>query len=138
MYAWTSLLSSVAVLGIYGTTVFGWPESLPDFEDQLTSLFLKIFFFALGVEVLLGILKKKNEVEKDERDEMVAGKGFRNAYVFLSTAIVIILFQLIVDNIFLGAGLLHEMFSLIHALIFSLIAASMINRVTQIYFYRKI
>ncbi len=138
IYAWTSLLSSIAILGIYGITVYGWPEGLPDIESQLSSLFVKIFFFALGIEILLGILKKKNEVDKDERDEKVAGMGFRNAYIFLSAAISIILFQAVLDSVFGVAVFIYGVFSLIHALIFALFISSMVNRITQIYFYRKI
>lgn len=138
IYAWTSFLSSIAILGFYSITVFGWPESLPDVEAQLSSLFIKVFLFALGVEVILGILKNKNEVEKDERDERIAGKGFRNGYLFLSVAIVFILSQLILDSIFGQAGFIYGMVSLIHALIFTLFISSMVNRITQIYFYHKI
>lgn len=138
IYAWTSFLSSLAVLGFYSITVYGWPDSLPDIESQLSSLFIKVFLFALAVEVLLGILKNKNEVEKDERDEMIAGKGFRNAYMFLSVAIVFILSQLILDDFFGRASFLYGMASLVHVLFISLFAASIINRITQIYFYRKI
>ena len=138
IYAWTSFLSSLAVLGFYSITVYGWPDNLPDIESQLSSLFIKVFLFALGVEVLLGILKNKDEVEKDERDEMIAGKGFRNAYLFLSVVIAFILSQLILDDIFGRAGFMYGMVSLIHALFISLFVASMVNRITQIYFYRKV
>lgn len=138
IYAWTSLLSSIAILGIYGITVYGWPDSLPDIEAQLSSLFVKIFFFALGVEILLGILKKKNEVDKDERDEKIAGKGFRNAYIFLATVVTLIAFQTILDSIFGVPVFMYGVFSLVHALIFALFFSSMVNRVTQLYFYRKI
>lgn len=138
IYAWTSLMSSIAILGIYGITVYGWPEGLPDIESQLSSLFVKIFFFALGIEILLGILKKKNEVDKDERDEKVAGMGYRNAYIFLSAAIAFILFQTILDSVFGAAAFMYGVFSLIHALIFALFFSSMVNRITQIYFYRRI
>lgn len=138
IYALTSLLSSIAILGIYFITVYGWPDGLPDIEAQLSSLFFKIFFFALGVEILLGILNKKNEVEKDERDEKIAGKGFRNAYIFLSVAIAFILFQAVIDSFFGFTMFMYGIFSLIHALVFALFFSSMVNRMTQIYFYRKI
>lgn len=117
--------------------MFGLPNNWATVEEQLSSVLFKIFLFALIVEVAIGILKNSNEVEKDERDEKIAGKGFRNSYYFLSFAVGFVLFQVILDNFFSFAPLLYGTLSLIHVLVITLVLSSVVGRMTQIYFYRK-
>lgn len=137
IYAWTSLLSSIAILIVYSLYTFGLPDNWSEIEGQLTSLFVKIFLFVLLVEITLGILKGNNEVEKDERDELIAGKGFRNAYLFLAVAVTILLFQIILDGFFGYRSLVFGTTLLVHVLVYILVFSSVTNRLTQIYFYRK-
>lgn len=137
IYAWTSLLSSVSILIVYGINAFGLPENWSEVEGQLSSLFFKIFLFVLVVEVAIGILKNKDEVEKDERDELIAGKGFRNAYVFLSVAVISILFQLMMEELIGFESFIYGTVSLVHILVYTVFISSVINRGTQIYYYRK-
>ena len=138
IYAWTSLLSSISILIIYTVYAIGLPENWAEVEDQLVSIFIKIFLFVLVIEIALGVLKNKNEIEKDERDEMIAGKGYRNAYHFLSIAVVFVLFQMIMEDMLGFNSLIYGSVSLVHVLIYVVLLSSIINRVTQIYFYRKI
>lgn len=138
IYAWTSLLSSIAILGFYGLTMFGLPTEWASIEDQLSSTLIKIFLFAFIIEIGIGILKNSNEVEKDERDEKIAGKGFKNGYYFLSIAVSFVLFQVIIENFFAYAPFLYGTLSLIHLLVITLVLSSVVNRITQIYYYRKI
>lgn len=137
IYAWTSLLSSISILIIYGIYAFGLPENWSEVESQLSSLFFKIFLFILVVEVAIGILKNKHEVEKDERDELIAGKGFRNGYLFLSIAIITVLFQLMIEELIGFESLIYGTVSMVHILVYTVLISSIINRGTQIYFYRK-
>lgn len=138
MYAWTSLLSSISVVVIYTVYAIGLPENWAEVESQLASIFIKIFLFVLVIEIALEILKNKNEVEKDERDEMIAGKGYRNAYHFLMIAVVFVLFQMIMENILGFHSIAYGTVSLVHVLIYTVLLASVINRGTQIFFYRRI
>ncbi|HMB41022.1 MAG TPA: hypothetical protein VKM37_03520 [Balneolaceae bacterium] len=138
MYAWTSLLSSISVVVIYTVYAIGLPENWAEVESQLASIFIKVFLFVLVIEIALEILKNKNEVEKDERDEMVAGKGYRNAYHFLMVSVVFVLFQMIMENILGFQSLVYGSVSLVHVLIYVVLLASIINRGTQIFFYRRI
>lgn len=138
MYAWTSLLSSISVVVIYTVYAIGLPENWAEVESQLASIFIKVFLFVLVIEIALGILKNKNEVEKDERDEMVAGKGYRNAYHFLMVSVVFVLFQMIMENILGFDSFVYGSVSLVHVLIYVVLLASIINRGTQIFFYRRI
>lgn len=137
IYAWTSLLSSFSILIIYTVYAIGLPENWAEIESQLASIFIKIFLFVLVIEIALGVLKNKNEVEKDERDEWISGKGYRNAYHFLSVAVVFVLFQMIMEDILGFQSLVYGTVSLVHVLIFVVLISTVINRVTQIYFYRR-
>jgi len=138
IYAWTSLLSSISIVIIYTVYAIGLPENWAEVESQLASIFFKVFLFVLVIEIILGILKNKNEVEKDERDEMVAGKGYRNAYHFLMVSVVFVLFQMIMEDILGFNALVYGTVSLVHVLIYVVLLASIINRGTQIFFYRRI
>lgn len=137
IYAWTSLLSSVAILGFYGVTVYGLPDNLAAIESNLSSLFIKIFLFAFLIELAIGIFRSKDKVEKDERDELIAGKGYRNAYYLMGALITIILSQLVLGQIFGEAGLALNLINIIHVLVGTLFVASITHRATQIYFYQK-
>lgn len=138
IYAWTSVLSSLSIVIIYTVFAIGLPENWAEVESQLASIFFKVFLFVLVIEVILGILKNNNEVDKDERDEMIAGKGYRNAYHFLSIAVVIVLFQMIMENILGFHSFVYGTVSLVHVLMYAVLVASIINRATQIYFYRRV
>ena len=132
------MLSSISILIIYTAYAIGFPENWAEVEDQLVSIFIKIFLFVLVIEIAIGVLKNKNEIEKDERDEMVAGKGYRNAYHFLSIAVVFVLFQMILEDTLGFNALVYGTVSLVNVLIYVVLLASIINRGTQIFFYRRI
>ena len=132
------MLSSISILIIYTAYAIGFPENWAEVEDQLVSIFIKIFLFVLVIEIAIGVLKNKNEIEKDERDEMVAGKGYRNAYHFLSVAVVFVLFQMIMEDTLGFNALVYGTVSLVNVLIYVVLLASIINRGTQIFFYRRI
>lgn len=132
------MLSSISVVVIYTVYAIGLPENWAEVESQLASIFIKVFLFVLVIEIALGILKNKNEVEKDERDEMVAGKGYRNAYHFLMVSVVFVLFQMIMENILGFQSFVYGTVSLVHVLIYVVLLASIINRGSQIFFYRRI
>lgn len=131
------MLSSISVVVIYTVYAIGLPENWAEVESQLASIFIKVFLFVLVIEIALEILKNKNEVEKDERDEMVAGKGYRNAYHFLMVSVVFVLFQMIMENILGFQSLIYGSVSLVHVLIYTVLLASITNRGSQIFFYRR-
>jgi len=140
LYAWSSLLSSFALMSIYGIVVFGWPEGLPDYSKQLSNLFIKIIIIAFIVELALDLLKRKGSVDKDERDRSIAAKGFRNAYYFLSGCVSVILVQIALSSIAGHYGPLDfasNPWHIFHALLYTLLLGSVINRTTQVYFYRR-
>ena len=142
IYAYTSIASTICLLGFYVITVFGWPESIPDVTSQLSSLFIKVLFFAFIIELLLGLLKRKNEVEKDERDLLFEAKGFKNAYLFLTTMVILILSQILISTV-IGSDKLGffdfngNPFHIFHSLVIILSISSLINRGTQIFYYNR-
>jgi len=137
IYAWTSLLSSISIVIFYTVYAIGLPENWAEVESQLVSMFFKIFLFVLFIEVILGILKNKNEVEKDERDDMIAGKGYRNGYHFLMVAVVAVLFQMIMEDVLGFHSFVYGSVSLVHVLVYAVLSASILNRATQIFYYRR-
>jgi hypothetical protein len=137
MYAWTSLLSSISVVVIYTVYAIGLPENWTEVESQLTSIFIKVFLFVLVIEIALEILKNKNEVEKDERDDMIAGKGYRNGYHLLMVAVVFVLFQMMMEDILGFNSFIYGSVSLVHVLVYVVLSASILNRATQIFYYRR-
>jgi hypothetical protein len=137
MYAWTSLLSSISVVVIYTVSAIGLPENWTEVESQLTSIFVKVFLFVLVIEIALEILKNKNEVEKDERDDMIAGKGYRNGYHLLMVAVVFVLFQMMMEDILGFNSFIYGSVSLVHVLVYVVLSASILNRATQIFYYRR-
>ena len=137
IYAWTSLLSSIAILGFYGITVYGLPDSLSGIVSDLTFLFVKVFLFAFVVELAIGLFRSKDQVEKDERDNLIAGKEFRNAYYFLNVGLILLISQIALGQFVENAGIAFTIANIMHMLVGALFFASMINRATQIYFYQK-
>lgn len=142
IYAWSSLASSLAIVGFYAITVFGWPETLPDYSDRLTSLFIKVFLIAFVAEFVLDLMSSKAGVHEDERDINYASKGFRNAYYFLMVAIAGILGSLflplfISEQFFEQEVFFNDTVLIFHFLFLTLLVGSMIKRSTQVFYYRK-
>ncbi|WP_018128073.1 hypothetical protein [Balneola vulgaris] len=141
VYAWASFASSIAIAGLYTIYVLGWGGESPTVSDQLSSVLIKVFLFAFIIELVIGVLDSKDGVSKDERDYLIASKGYRNAYGFLCAAVCFVLFQIPFSSFYEQSWGLHfnipANILLFHTLLFVLLFASMINRGTQIYFYRK-
>lgn len=139
--SWTSLGTALSVLFFYVLFVFGWPGFLPDYSDQLYNLFFKIFWIAVAIELVLDFIDKKNKVDKDERDFMIEAYGVKYAYNFLMVAIVFILVQIPLSEVFGQVSELHELLGskrvIFHALFIIILTATLIKRGTMIYYYRK-
>ncbi len=141
IYAWCSLASSFAISGFYVLVVFGWPEDIPDYSAELTKVFINVFLFAFIIELILGFMETKDGIIRDERDHMIASKGFRNAYYFMVYAIVAMLAHYLFRDLLLGnvggPKLIADANLSFHVLLLILFFASITNRATQIYYYRK-
>lgn len=141
IYAWTSFASTISILGFYILYFLGASESIPSLSGHFSSIFIKIIGIAFVIEIILGILDSREKVSHDERDDHIAAKGYKNAYWFLSVCVVLILGQVFISGIIdLGSytsGVFNSPFLLFHVLFIALMMSSLINRGTQLYFYRK-
>lgn len=143
IYAWSSISSSLVLLGFYLVATFGWPESLEGYADDITGIFWKVLGIAIAVEVILEVLKefRIGEVHKDERDTRIESKGYRNAYYMLMVALVSLVVHLLLNNL-IGSTAGEEVFLTIsfmtvHILVVILFMANVTKSATQLYFYSK-
>lgn len=143
IYAWSSLATSLALLGYYLVAVFGWPQTVEPYSDHITSIFWQVFVIAFVVELVLELLRHFNvgEVQEDERDAMLESKGYRNAYyVLMVTLVALIANSLVSDVIEQASGeafFLSSPFMTFHLLVALLFAAHITKYGTQIYYYQK-
>ena len=104
-------------------------------------IFFNLIWIAFVIEIILDATKNKTGAEKDERDLMIDARGFKNGYNFLSSFIAILIFQVLVSNIFNGVNSWFTTMAkpsfLLHALFVLLMLSSLIRRGTQLFFYRK-
>lgn len=143
IYAWSSLASSLVLLGFYLIAVFGWPESLENYGDYITGLFWKVLGIAILVEVVLDLMRDLNigEVHRDERDMLIESKGYRNAYYLLMVAIFSLAINLLISDLASEAAskqmFLAIPFMALHVLVIVLFAANITKSTTQLYYYLK-
>ena len=142
-YAWTSLASTLAILGLYLVMVWGLPEGLEDYAAGMIDLFIKVILIAFVVELLLGLSKhtKAGRIDKDERDIVIEGNGFRNAYYFVMAAISTLAAHLFISNLF-GEEIATNVYMatpsmMLHALLVIFLVTSLIKTLTQLYYYRQ-
>ena len=139
--AWTSLATSLSVVVCYVIIMFGWPGMLPDYSGQVFQIFFNVFWIAVVIEIILEISDNKKAVDKDERDFMIEAHGLKNAYGFLSFAVVVVLVQMFLGSIFANMSESHTMVAgtvdTFHILFIVLFVSNIIKRTTQIYYYNK-
>ena len=143
IYAWISVATTVALLGLYIVLAIGLPESIEAYTDSLESLFLKIIGLALLVRIGLSIARRTEagRVEKDERDHLLQLKGYRTAYIFVMCVLVSLVFHLVVsDYLSEAAGerlWLSAPYQAVHALIVTFLVAGILEDATKLFYYRK-
>lgn len=139
--SWTSIGFSLSVVFFYVMFVFGWPDALPDYSDRFTKIFFNVFWVAVIVEFIIDLTESKNKVNKDERDEKIEAIGHKRAYTFLTFAIIAILFQILLSNLFGEQGnsylLIGQPNMIFHALFLVLFTGSIVKRSSMLYYYRK-
>ena len=98
-----------------------------------------MFWIAVVIEIILEVSDNKKSVDKDERDFMIEARGLKNAYGFLSFAIVFVLVSMFLSSIFAKMSdtftLLGGTISTFHILFIVLFVSNIIKRATQIYYY---
>lgn len=143
MYAWASLASTLAILGIYLIMAGGLPQGIENYASGMMEIFIKIIVMAFVVELVLGLSKhtKAGHIDKDERDVIIEGKGFRNAYYFVMAAISVLAAQLFIGDL-LGQEITERLFMIKPSIIFPallivFLVTSLIKSATQLFYYRQ-
>ena len=142
VYAWISLVTTLALLILYTVMAFGVPENLETYADALQGLLLKVVGLALLIRLVLSIFRHTTfgRVDKDERDRLIQLKGYRNAYFVAIVAIVTVAWNELVGDFFSEMANLETIFSTpyiaVHSLVITLFIASAVEYVTQLFYYR--
>ena len=139
--AWTSAATSLAILLLYVIGVFGWPALFPDYSGEVKNLLFNILWIAIALEIAAEVIKRKGEVEKDERDFEFEAHGNRYAYTFLAFGLAVLLVNMFISGYLAELNSYHaamiEPETLFHILFILLFLSNIIKRSTQLYFYRR-
>ena len=143
LYAWASLASTLAILGLYVVMVWGLPEGMESYAAGMIDVFIKVIVIAFVVELVLGLSKhtKAGRIDKDERDILIEGRGFRNAYYFVMAAISTMAVHLFISNL-IGEEITQNVYiatpsMMLHALLVIFLLTSLTKTLTQLYYYRQ-
>ncbi len=142
-YAWISLVSTLAILGLYIVLAIGLPEPIEDHADAISDFFVKAFGFALLVRIGLAVYGafEKRRVEKDERDALIELKGYRSAYFFVITVVVTLAGHLLISDFVSDAAgarvFLSAPFVTLHVLVITFLVAGVFEATTKLFLYRK-
>ena len=139
LYAWTALLSSGALAAYYLIAVIGIPGPDVPMSEGLKGPLLTVFGWTVFFEFLLGILQslESTRVVKDERDRLIEGKGFRNAYFFLVSVVVSLLAHVAIWKVIAGSSVTMSGLVMFHVLVMTLLLGSVVNAATKLYYYMR-
>jgi|SRR6056297_518140 len=143
IYAWSSLALTLAIFGYYLLSAFGIPVGMEDYGEHLKSLIWKVIGVAFLVQLVLDLLNSSRVggVAKDERDNQIESKAFRNAYYFLMLSVISLIFNVLISD-FLSETSGNELFlnvpfMIFHVLVFIIFIASIVKSGTQIFYYQR-
>lgn len=143
LYAWAGLASAAGIAGYYVLAVIGLPEGSAPIAEPLGGLFIRVIVIAVVVEFVLDLSQSLDRlrIDKDERDRMIEGKGFRNAYYVLVVMVFTAIGHLVVTGL-LGRHLDEKVvvslpLLTLHILVLGVFAASMVNSATRLICYRR-
>lgn len=134
---------ALAVLIYYLISVIGLPDMAEPYAGRITGLLWRVIGITVVVELVLDGLASLGTagVTEDERDRQIEGKGFRNAYYFLTLTLVVLIANVLVSDFMSEASGEAMMFAMpfvtLHALVCIVLSAVFIKASTQVYFYRQ-
>ena len=143
LYSWSSLVSSAILLMFYLIAVFGWPSAIEQYSEYVLGLFWKVLVIAVIIEVGLEIIRELDTGRPEEGEEhaLIEGKGYKNAYYFLTgtmVAVAVTLFFSDFTSLMSGEEVfLTVPFTMLHIIVAVIFVASMTKSVTSLYYYRK-
>jgi hypothetical protein len=127
---WGSLATTLAVYGYYFATVFGGARE-SEFNGKSVARLMSAVFVIVVIEVVYHIvISLTSRVEhKDERDILIEGKAYRNAYFLLAADLFMLMGTAVLINL--------TPFITINLILFSVVVSEIVKSVTQLFFYRR-
>jgi hypothetical protein len=127
---WGSLITTLAVYGYYFAGVFS--SSRPSQINRMALVQLMsavVVIVAIEVAYHIVIAVGSRVEPKDERDILIEGRAYRNAYFLL----VAYLFMLMGTMVLFGM----TPFLTVNLMLFSVVMAEIVKSLTQLFFYRR-
>ena len=142
LYAWAAVASAIGIAGYYILAVIGLPNTVEPFGEELGGVLIRVILVAAGVELGLDVLQSISSlrIDKDERDRLVEGKSFRNAYFVLVAVAFAAIGNLALTELlgrYLGEGAVPLPMTALHILVLGVLLAFAVNATSRIYFYRR-
>jgi hypothetical protein len=127
---WGSLATTLVVYGYYFATVFSGTRPSEFNGTGVVRLMSAVFVIVLIEVVYHIVIALTSKVEpKDERDILIEGKAYRNAYFLL----VADLFMLMGTIVLIGL----TPFLTVHLMLLFAVVAEIVKSLTQLFFYRR-
>ena len=127
---WGSLVITLVVYGYYFAGVFNSSRPAKINREALAPLILAVaIIVALEVGYQLVIAVASRVEPKDERDILIEGKAYRNAYFLLVAS----LFMLMGVMVLIGM----TKFLTVNLMLFSVVMAEIVKSLTQLFLYRR-
>ena len=136
LYAIASLVSATAIALYYLIAVIGWPGGDGPLLEGLRGPLLKTFGLAVIIEAVIEA-SRSGRVDKDERDRLVEGRSFRNAYVFLSVCVVGLLGHAALFLFVMPDALGPTDVHMFHFLVMAVLLSSSVNHASRLFFYLR-
>ncbi|MBO6576612.1 MAG: hypothetical protein JJ896_13370 [Rhodothermales bacterium] len=136
LYAIVSVVSAMAIAGFYLIVIVGWPGPDEPVTQGLKGPLLKTIGLAFLLEIVIEI-SRSGKVSMDERDLVIRGRSYRNAYIYLSVAVVAMLghaaiYLFVMPDAFEPTGVY-----MFHFLVMALLTASAVNHGSRLFFYLR-
>jgi hypothetical protein len=127
---WGSLATTLVVYGYYFATVFSGTRP-SEFNGTGVVRLMSAVFVIVVIEVVYHIViaLTSKEEPKDERDILIEGKAYRNAYFLL----VADLFMLMGTAVLFGL----TSFLTVNLILFSVVVSEIVHSLTQLFLYRR-
>jgi len=127
---WGSLATTLVVYGYYFATIFSGERPSQINRMALARLMSAVFVIVV-IEVVYHVViaLTSREEPKDERDILIEGKAYRNAYFLL----VADLFMLMGTVVLIGL----TPFLTVNLMLFSVVVSEIVSSLTQLFYYRR-
>jgi uncharacterized membrane protein len=139
---WASLVSIVVVFGYHFYQVFGSEAAMtgPEIVARLAGTVVVIIVIEIVLHILIAVINPEDTKERgrgDERDSLVAVKAYRNAYIVLLVAVLLMIGYVLTGDPGTDPQQIPTPAMTANLLLFCMVIAEIINYGSRIYFYRR-